>query len=34
MPAILACVESNVTVGEICDALREEFGEYRGVGSF
>jgi len=33
MPAILACVEAYATIGEICDALRKEFGEYRG-GSF
>lgn len=34
MPAIMECVESYVTVGEICDALRKEFGEYRGGASF
>jgi len=34
MPAILACVESYATLGEICDTLRKEFGEYRGGGMF
>lgn len=34
MPAIIACVESYATVGEICDTLRKEFGEYRGGGMF
>lgn len=34
MPAIIACVENYVTLGEICDALRQEFGEYRGGVSF
>jgi len=34
MPAILACVESYATLGEICDTLRQEFGEYRGAGMF
>jgi len=34
MPAILACVEAYATVGEICDTLRAEFGEYRGGGMF
>jgi methylmalonyl-CoA mutase N-terminal domain/subunit len=29
MPAILDCVESYATLGEICDVLREVFGEYR-----
>jgi methylmalonyl-CoA mutase, N-terminal domain len=29
MPAILAAVETNATVGEISDALRRVFGEYR-----
>lgn len=29
MPAILAAVEAYATVGEICGALREVFGEYR-----
>ncbi len=34
VPAILACVESYATLGEICDTLRKEFGEYRGAGMF
>lgn len=34
MPTILACVESYATLGEICDALRKEFGEYQGGVSF
>lgn len=29
MPIILECVEAYVTLGEICGALREVFGEYR-----
>jgi methylmalonyl-CoA mutase, N-terminal domain len=29
MPAILAAVESDATVGEISDALRRPFGEYQ-----
>ncbi len=29
LPAILAAVESNVTVGEISDTLRQTFGEYQ-----
>lgn len=29
MPAILECVEAYATLGEICDALRDEFGSYR-----
>lgn len=33
MPGILNCVEAYATIGEICDTLRQEFGEYRG-GSF
>ena len=30
MPAIIAAVEAYATVGEVADALREVFGEYRG----
>jgi methylmalonyl-CoA mutase N-terminal domain/subunit len=30
MPAVLAAVEARTTVGEISDALRDVFGEYRG----
>ena len=29
MPRILAAVESSATVGEISDAMRKVFGEYR-----
>ena len=29
MPFIINCVENQVTLGEICDALRKEWGEYR-----
>ena len=34
MPSILNCVEAYATIGEICDTLRKEFGEYRGAGMF
>jgi hypothetical protein len=34
MPAILDCVEAYATLGEICDTLRKEFGEYRGGALF
>ena len=29
MPLIIACVEADVTVGEICHTLRRVWGEYR-----
>jgi methylmalonyl-CoA mutase N-terminal domain/subunit len=29
MPAIVECIDQNATLGEISDALRELFGEYR-----
>jgi methylmalonyl-CoA mutase N-terminal domain/subunit len=29
MPRILAAVEANATVGEISDAMRHQFGEYK-----
>ena len=29
MPRILAAVEANATVGEISDAMRKVFGEYK-----
>jgi methylmalonyl-CoA mutase N-terminal domain/subunit len=29
MPAILDCVRAEVTLGEIADALRQVYGEYR-----
>jgi methylmalonyl-CoA mutase, N-terminal domain len=32
MPAILDCVRAEVTLGEISDALRGVFGEYREAG--
>jgi methylmalonyl-CoA mutase N-terminal domain/subunit len=32
MPAILDCVRAEVTLGEISDALREVYGEYREAG--
>jgi methylmalonyl-CoA mutase N-terminal domain/subunit len=31
MPQIIGCVESLVTLGEICDALRKVFGVYRPI---
>jgi len=31
MPIILECVEAYATLGEICDTLREVFGEYHPV---
>ncbi len=29
MPYILDCVEAYATLGEICDVMRDVFGEYR-----
>jgi len=29
MPPILACVEAYATLGEICDVMRDVFGEYK-----
>jgi len=29
MPFILSCVRSYATLGEICDALKEIYGEYQ-----
>jgi methylmalonyl-CoA mutase N-terminal domain/subunit len=29
MPAIIAAVEAEATLGEICSALRQVFGDYR-----
>ncbi|MGH2520610.1 MAG: methylmalonyl-CoA mutase family protein, partial [Chloroflexota bacterium] len=29
MPALLDCVRANCTVGEICDTLRQVFGDYQ-----
>jgi len=34
VPAVLKAVKCYVTLGEICDVLREEFGEYRAVQMF
>jgi len=34
MPAIIEAVKAEATIGEICDALRDVFGEYRGNKSF
>ncbi|HZQ07076.1 MAG TPA: methylmalonyl-CoA mutase family protein, partial [Anaerolineae bacterium] len=34
LPFILECVEAYATVGEISDALRRVFGEYRGNAGF
>ncbi len=34
MPPILECVRSYATLGEMCDALREVFGEYREPTTF
>ncbi len=31
MPVIVDAVEKNATVGEICDAMRKVFGEYKEV---
>ena len=31
MPAILECVRAYATVGEMCDALRDVWGEYEEV---
>ena len=31
LPVFIECVENDVTLGEICDALREEWGEYRAT---
>ncbi|MCJ7824030.1 MAG: methylmalonyl-CoA mutase family protein, partial [Anaerolineales bacterium] len=31
MPVILQCVEAYATLGEICDALRDVFGEHRPI---
>jgi len=34
VPAILACVESDCTLGEICQVLREVFGQQEGAAAF
>ncbi len=33
LPPMIEAVKAYATVGEICDVLREEFGEYRGAGA-
>ncbi len=33
MPPLLECVRAYATVGEMCDALREVWGEYEEVPS-
>ncbi|MDX6550131.1 MAG: hypothetical protein QOJ31_815, partial [Gaiellales bacterium] len=33
MPPIVAAVDADATLGEICTALRVAFGEYRPVGA-
>ncbi|HEY0782560.1 MAG TPA: methylmalonyl-CoA mutase family protein, partial [Thermoanaerobaculia bacterium] len=32
LPAILACVQADVTLGEVADGLREVYGEYEEAG--
>jgi methylmalonyl-CoA mutase N-terminal domain/subunit len=34
MPVIVAAARRRVTLGEIADVLREEFGEYREQAGF
>lgn len=34
IPAMLAAVRAEATLGEICDALRSEWGEYREPARF
>ena len=34
MPLLIECVEGDMTLGEITDALREVWGEYRPAGWF
>ena len=34
LPPILECVRSYATLGEMCDTLREVFGEYREPTTF
>jgi len=29
VPYVIECVKEYATIGEICDALKEEFGEYK-----
>jgi methylmalonyl-CoA mutase N-terminal domain/subunit len=32
MPLLIECVENNITLGEICNTLRKEWGEYVAEG--
>jgi hypothetical protein len=34
MPVLIECVESYVTLGEICETLREAWGEQREFHGF
>ena len=34
MPPIMEAVKAYATLGEICDTLREVFGEYRQINTF
>ncbi len=31
MPALVGAVEAYATIGEMCDVLREVFGEWKGI---
>ncbi|HEX6569309.1 MAG TPA: methylmalonyl-CoA mutase family protein, partial [Acidimicrobiales bacterium] len=31
VPAVIDCLRAEATLGEICDALRDVFGEHRGT---
>ena len=33
LPPMIEAVKVYATVGEVCDVLRDEFGEYRGAGA-
>ena len=32
LPLLIECVENNITLGEICNVLRQEWGEYHPTG--
>ena len=34
VPAILECVESYATLGEICQVFRDVFGQQEGAAAF
>jgi methylmalonyl-CoA mutase N-terminal domain/subunit len=34
VPVIITAIKANATLGEICNALREVFGEHKGVATF